>query len=448
MGVPTGKSPSVSRYRRAESSGSGKAVLVDGVRTPFVKSFGVFEDCDVLELYSRVIDGLLRRLPLDPDEIDEISAGVVIPQTSNPNVARDAILNLGLPRHIHGYTLNRACTSSMQTIADAVRTISSGSPHMILAGGVEVLSDVPITYSAEARKFLLKLSKAKAPAAKLALIGKFSPGAWLPKPPSLSEPLTGLTMGEHAEIMAKLNNISKADQDEFAVRSHHRAAAAQESGKFNDEIIPIWPAPKFSVCVDKDNIIRADTTVEALAPLRPAFDKRYGSITAGNASPITDGAAIALIADEARAKSLGLRAKARIRDIMFVGVDPAEQLLIGPAVAVPLLLKRNKLTVNDVDLYEIHEAFAAQVLSCTRSMESKEFCEGYFGWSKAFGSIPMDRLNVNGGAIAIGHPFGATGARLATTLANELIRADKNLGVIGICAAGGMAGAMLIERIS
>jgi acetyl-CoA acyltransferase len=437
----------MSIFRRPASAGTGKAVLVDGARTPFVKSFGVFEDCDVLELYSRVIDGLLRKTSIDPMEIDEISAGVVIPQTRNPNVARDAILNLGLPRHIHGYTINRACTSSMQTIADAARTIMAGNPSIILAGGVEVLSDVPITYSAEARKFLLKLSKAKTPAAKLALLSKFSPSAWLPKPPSLSEPLTGLTMGEHAEIMAKLNNISKQDQDELAVRSHTRAAAAQQAGRFDGEIVPIWPSPKFNGCVEKDNIIRADSTVEALAPLRPAFDKRYGSITAGNSSPITDGAAITLIADEGRAKSLGLKAKARIKDVIFVGVDPAWQLLIGPALAIPLLLKKHKLEIGDIDLFEIHEAFAAQVLSCTRSMESKEFCEKWFGDSKPFGSVPPEKLNVNGGAIAIGHPFGATGARLATTLANELIRSDKNLGVIGICAAGGMAGAMLIERV-
>jgi len=437
----------ISKFRRPTAAGSGKAVLVDGARTPFVKSFGVFEDCDVLELYSRVIDGLLRKTSIDPMEIDEISAGVVIPQTRNPNVARDAILNLGLPRHIHGYTINRACTSSMQTIADAARTIMSGSPSIILAGGVEVLSDVPITYSAEARKFLLKLSKAKTTAAKMALLSKFSPSAWLPKPPSLSEPLTGLTMGEHAEIMAKLNNISKQDQDELAVRSHTRAAAAQQAGKFDEEIVPIWAAPKFSGCVEKDNIIRADSTVEALAPLRPAFDKRYGSITAGNSSPITDGAAITLIADERRAKDLGLKAKARIKDVLFVGVDPAWQLLIGPALAIPLLLKKHKLEIGDVDLFEIHEAFAAQVLSCTRSMESKDFCEKWFGDSKPFGSVPPEKLNVNGGAIAIGHPFGATGARLATTLANELIRSDKSLGVIGICAAGGMAGAMLIERV-
>lgn len=435
----------VTKYKRGLPKGNGKPVVIDGARTPFVKSFGVFEDCDALELFSRVIDGLLRKSTLDPNEIDEVTCGVVVPQTKNANVARDAVLNLGLPAHIHGSTLNRACTSSLQTIADAARSINFGNPDLILAGGVECLSDVPIVYSTEARKFLVKLSKARSSVAKLNILKNFSAKAWLPKPPSLSEPLTGYTMGEHGEMMAKLNRISKEDQDRLAVESHKKAAAAQEAGKFDDEIIPVWPAPKYEPCVQKDNIIRADTSLEAMASLKPAFDKKYGTLTAGNSSALTDGAAIALIADEARAKALGLKPKARIIDAVFVAVNPYEQLLIGPAIAIPYILKRNNLKLDDIDRYEIHEAFAAQVLSCINSMESDDFMDRYFG-SKALGKFPMDRLNVNGGAIAIGHPFGATGARLVTTLSNELVRSGKRYGLIAICAAGAQAGAMLIER--
>jgi acetyl-CoA acyltransferase len=254
-------------------------------------------------------------------------------------------------------------------------------------------------------------------------------------------------MGDSAEIMAKLNKISREEQDKFALASHQKAAAAQKAGRFDEEIIPIWASPKFDA-VEKDNLIRGDTTLEKLSNLKPAFDKAYGTITAGNASPLTDGASVTLITDEERAKALGLKPKSRIVDSFFVGVNPTEQLLIGPAVVIPYLLKRNNLTLDDIDLFEIHEAFAAQVLSCLRSMESKDFCERYFGDSKAFGSIPEEKLNVNGGAIAIGHPFGATGARLVTTLSNELIRSNKQLGLIAICAAGGMAGAMLIERMA
>jgi acetyl-CoA acetyltransferase family protein len=436
----------MSSYYSSIRSGNKKPVIVTGARSAFVKSFGVFEDCDALELYSRTVSGLIQKSGVDPQQIDEISCGVVVPQTKNGNVARDCIINLGLPQHIHGYTLNRACTSSMQTIADASRSIMAGHTQMIIAGGVECLSDVPIVYSKEARKFLVKLSKAKSPAQKLAMLSQFSAGAWLPKPPALSEPLTGLTMGEHTEVMAKKNRISREAQDQFAVRSHLLAAKAQEQGLFNDEIVPIWSAPKYEVCIDKDNIIRADTTVDALSKLRPAFDRKYGTMTAGNSSALTDGAAACLIADEAVAKELGLKPKAIVKDVLFVGVDPHDQLLIGPAIAIPMILKRNKLKIEDIDFFEIHEAFAAQVLSCIQSMDSTDFCGQYFGDAKAFGKIPEDKLNVNGGAIAIGHPFGATGARLAMNLSNTLVRTGKRFGVISICAQGGMAGAMLLEH--
>lgn len=434
------------KYKSPAPKGNGKPVLVDGARTAFVKSFGAFEDCDALELFSRATDGLLRKLDMDLDALDEIACGVVVPQTKNGNVARDTILNLGLPPHIHGMTVNRACTSSLQTIADAARSIAFGSAQFILAGGVECLSDVPITYSAEARKFLLRLSKAKGAAAKLNLLKAFKAKAWLPKAPSISEPLTGLTMGEHAEIMAKLNGISRHDQDAFAILSHKNAARAQEAGYLDQEVVPVWAPPKYAACVQRDNMIRADTSLEALKELRPAFDKKYGTLTAGNSSPLTDGASVCLIADEERAKTLGLHPKARIKDVVFVGVNPNEQLLIGPALAIPLLLKRNGLTLSNIDRFEIHEAFAAQVLSCIRSMESDAFMERHLG-AKGVGPFPMDRLNVNGGALAIGHPFGATGGRLALSLANELKRSDKQLGLIAICAAGGMAGALLIERL-
>ena len=435
------------RYSRIPQGTNRRPVVIDGARSAFVKSFTDFEDCDALELYSRVISGLIQKSGVNAEDIDEISCGVVVPQTKNGNVARDTIINLGLPAHIHGYTLNRACTSSMQTVADAARSIISGHAQVVLAGGVECLSDVPIVYSKEARKFLVKLNKAKTAAQRLAMLSEFSAGAWLPKPPSVSEPLTGLTMGEHSEIMAKTNSISREEQDQFAVASHKKAAKAQENGYLAEEIVPIWAPPKFQSCVEKDNIIRGDTSMEALSKLRPAFDRKYGTITAGNASALTDGAAACLIADEGYAKSIGLKPRAFIKDVLFVGVNPHDQLLIGPALAIPMILRRNNLTLADIDLFEIHEAFAAQVLSCVKSMDSAAFCGQYFGDTKAFGLVPEDRLNVNGGALAIGHPFGATGARLITSLTNALCRTNKKLGVISICAQGGMAGAMILERI-
>ncbi len=437
----------MAHYRIDLGVGNRKPVYIDGVRTPFVKSFGVFEDCDALELFSRVTQELIRKSAFDPHLIDEILCGVVIPQTKNANVARDTIINCKLPLSIHGVTLNRACTSSMQTVADASRSITAGQARLILAGGVEVLSDVPIVYSKEARKFLVKLSKMKTAAAKLKMLAQISLPAWLPKSPALAEPLTGLTMGESAEIMAVKNSISRKEQDVFAEASHKKAAAAQDKGYFAEEIVPIWPSPKFNPAVSADNLIRKDTSLEALAALNPVFDWKFGTITAGNASPLTDGAALSLIADEEFAKSIGLVPKMRILDTVMVAVDPFDQLLIGPAIAIPILLKRNKLEIANIDLFEVHEAFAAQVLSCLKSMESKEFNQKYFGSAQAFGSIPLEKLNVNGGATAIGHPFGATGSRLINSMSNELHRRQKTLGVIAICAAGGMAGAMLVERI-
>lgn len=438
----------ISAYRRSAIKGNNKPVFIDGARSAFTKSFGTFEDFDTLRLFSAVTDGLLKKLPIDTAEIDEIIAGAVIPQTKNPNLARDTALNLNLSAHIHGYTLNRACTSSMQAAADAVRSIAFGNPALILAGGVECLSDVPIVYSRQARKFLVKLNKAKSISEKLGLLGSFDAKAWMPKAPDLFEPMTGLTMGQHAEIMAKMNLISRIDQDQFALNSHAKAARAEALGIFRDEIVPIWSGSSFDNLVDKDNLIRPDTTIEALSKLRPVFDRKHGTLTAGNSSPLTDGASIGLFADEKRALELGLRPKSLIADVVFAGVDPSEQLLIGPAIAIPMLLARNNLKVSDIDRFEIHEAFAAQVLSCLRSMESDDFCQKYLGSSKAIGPIPEDIINVNGGAIAIGHPFGATGTRLITSMSNELIRSDKELGIIAICAAGGMAGAMLIRRYS
>ena len=276
------------KYAEKISKGSGSAVFVDGARSPFVKSFGAFADCDSLELFSRVTAGLLRKVHFDTNELDQIIAGAVVPQTKNPNVARDAIINLNLPDHIHGYTLTRACTTSLQTAIDAVNTIRIGKPELILAGGVETLSDVPIVYSKSARKFMLQLSKAKTTAGKLNLLRKFSAKAWMPKPPNLSEPLTGLTMGQHAEIMAKKNSISREAQDQFAFDSHMKAAKAREKGIFAEEIVPIWAPPKYSNVVDGDDLIREDTSMEKLKTIRPAFDKKYGTISAGNSSAITD----------------------------------------------------------------------------------------------------------------------------------------------------------------
>ena len=438
---------SSAKSRRLPKNGNGIPVLVDGVRSAFVKSFGKFAYCDALELFSPILDGLLRRVELDPNELDEVLAGVVVPQSKNPNVARDALLSLGLPRHIYGSTTNMACTSSLATIVQAAKTIKSGEPCFIMAGGVECISDPPIFYSKNARQLLGRLSKIRSLSGKANLLRHLRFKDLIPTPPSITEPLTGLSMGDHAEIMAKMNHVSREAQDSWAMASHQKAHEAQIKGKFREEIVPIWPSPTYDSIVEDDDLIRPETSNHLLKRLNPSFDKKFGTITAGNSSPLTDGAACVLITDEKLATDLKLKVKARIIDYCFVGVEPKEQLLIGPAIAIPLLLRRNNLSIDHIDLFEIHEAFAAQVLSCLRCMESKEFNFRHFGVSTPFGSIPIEKINVNGGAIAIGHPFGATGARLVLTLANELARTDKRLGTVAICASGGMAGALLLERI-
>ncbi|MFK7824709.1 MAG: thiolase family protein [Oligoflexales bacterium] len=438
----------ITNYLPSSFEGNGRPVFVDGVRSAFVKSYGVFEDCDALELYSRVTDGLLRKIGLDYEIIDEMIAGAVVPQTKNPNIARDTILNLGLPSKINGYTINRTCASSLQCIINASQTIRSGHPSFILAGGVECLSDVPIVYSRAARKFLVKLSKAKSATSKLNIIKHFRAKAWFPKQPELTEPLTGLSMGDHAEIMAQSNGLDRKEQDRYALASHQKAEYAQKNLMFAEEIIPIWAPPQYEQYIDQDNAVRFGQTIEEFSNLKPIFDKRYGSVTIGNASNLTDGASVCLIADEKRAFSEGMTPKLRILDYDVVAVDPNQQLLIGPAITIPRLLIRNDLQLSDIDRFEIHEAFSAQIISCIRSMESQEFCERNFGTSMSFGSFPEDKLNVNGGSIAIGHPFGATGVRLMSTIANELKRSDLSLGIVSVCAAGAMAASILVERIS
>lgn len=433
-------------------------VIIDGVRTPFAKSFGAYQDLPPLNLFARVVDGLLRKTEIDPEALSSVICGTVISHLANHNIARDAVLELGLPRHIDGQTINRACASSLQAVATAAEQVLVGNDGLMICGGVENLTDCPISYSKEARSFLVQFSRARNSTDKVNAIKNFSAKSFLPSAPDVVEGFTGLTMGQHTEIMAKKNSISRSAQDEFAVASHHKAAAAREKGYLAEEIVPVWlPGTKnggtaYEQSLVEDDLIRADSRIESLQNLRPSFDKRFGSLTAANSSALTDGASACLVTSLERAKALGLTPKAKVVDYCTVAVDPEDQLLIGPALAIPLLLKRNGLKDTDIDTFEIHEAFAAQVLSCIQAMGNEEYINGklsprYDGASFDPVNVPLDKLNPNGGSLAIGHPFGATGTRIVTALANELSRTGKQRGVIAICAAGGMAQAMLIERV-
>jgi acetyl-CoA acyltransferase len=422
-----------------------RAVVVAGVRTPFARSGTVFRDATAVQMARHAARELLARTEIDGREVGEVAFGQVIPSVLAPNVAREVSLLPQLPRTIPAVTMNRACASAGQAITYAHDQVVLGHADAVLAGGVESLSDIPILHSKRMSRTLVAASKAKSLHERLALFARTRPRDLVPVSPAIAEPSTGETMGQSAEKMAKENGISRDAQDRLALMSHQRAAAATDDGRLTAEIAPWFGGAELSEITTSDNGIRRDSSLEALAKLPPVFGRKYGSITAGNASPLTDGAAAVLVMDEDKARALGYRPLAAIRSYAVSAVDPGWQLLMGPAWAVPKALERAGITWNELGLIEIHEAFAAQVLSNTQAWASKAWAER-IGRSEPLGEVDWDRTNVMGGSIAIGHPFGATGARIVTTLANEMARRDVQFGLISICAQGGMGFAMVLER--
>ena len=321
-----------------------------------------------------------------------------------------------------------------------------GYGDVYIAGGVEILSDVPMLLSRSMRDALVSASRAKTLGSRVAALSRIRPKDLAPIAPAIAEPSTGETMGESAERMAKENGIPREEQDRWALRSHRLAAQGTADGRLKAEIVPTFVPPKYEEMLDHDNGIRTDTTLEKLAALKPVFDRQYGSVTAGNSSPLTDGASAVLVMSEDRARALGYQPLGFIRSWHYTALAPTDQLLQGPAYAAPVALDRAGVTMKDIELWEIHEAFAAQVLSNFQAMDSDEFARTKLGRDRKIGLIDEDRINVMGGSIAIGHPFGATGARLTTTLLNEMKRRDAGLGLITVCAAGAMGFAMVLER--
>ncbi len=424
-----------------------RAVVVGGVRTPFHKAFGELAKLDTIALGAAAVSGLLAKTGVRQTDIDSVIWGGVILPPGAPNVGREIVLDLGLPPSIEAMTVSRACASGLQAVTNAAAAIERGDADVVIAGGSDSTSNAAITLPPG---FIQKLGpvvmgKKASAAAYLTALSKLNFARdVLPKMPRVAERTTGETMGQSCEKMAERNRVSREAQDEFAVRSHHRAAAAVESGRFVDELTPVRLRGGREVLVD--GLIRADTSVEKLSKLRPAF-KRDGTITAGSASPLTDGAAAVLLMNEEKARALGFTPLAAVRGWSYVGVDPLDQLLIGPALAIPRLLDRTGLTLQDMDLVDLHEAFAAQVLSVIQALESDAFAEARLGRRASVGKVDWAKLNVHGGSLAIGHPFGATGARMVTTMANELVQMDKQFAMLGLCAAGGLGAAALLERV-
>lgn len=420
------------------------AVLA-GTRTPFVKSGTLFEDVGAVELARHAARELLYRSGLPGRAVDEVIFGQVIPSVLVPNVAREVALLPQFPRTLPAYTLNRACASGGQAITNAADQIALGHADTILAGGVESLSDVPVLHSRRFAKRLVEFSKAKTLGQRAAILAGIRPRELVPVTPAIAEPSTGESMGQSAEKMARENGIARADQDALALRSHQRAAAGHADGRLGAEIAPWFHGRDGGEVLATDTLVRADTSLEALAALRPVFDRVHGSVTAGNSSPLTDGAAAVLLMAEEKARAEGRQPLARIRSYANAAVDPGWQLLMGPALAVPKALQRAGITLAECGLVEIHEAFAAQVLSNAQAWASARWAER-LGLPGPVGEVDWDRTNVLGGSIALGHPFGATGARIVTTLAHEMRRRGVQFGLISICAQGGMGFAMVLEN--
>jgi acetyl-CoA acyltransferase len=432
---------------RKEAKGPrGRIAVIAGCRTPFVKAGTHFQKMGVVDLSGVAVRELLARTAIDPDEIELSVFGVVVPQLDAPNLGREVVFRASMPMATVGTTVNLACASSNRAITFGAEAILRGECEVVLAGGAESLSNVPIRFSDNAARRFVELSKARSVADKLAVISKLRPKDLAPVAPAIAEYTTGQSMGESAEKMAKENDVSRRAQDEIALMSHQRAAAAHEQGWFAEHLAPAFPPPGYDQAVTFDTGVRADTSMEKLAALKPVFDRRYGTLTAGNSSPLTDGASAVLLMTEEKAKALGYEPLGYLRSWAWAGVDPGEQLLQGPAYAAPAALDGAGLTLDDLDLVEMHEAFAAQILSNLKGFASKKFATEELGRSKPLGVVPFDRFNVTGGSIAIGHPFGATGARVTMQLLHELKRRGGNLGLATVCAAGGTGFAMVVER--
>jgi len=411
-----------------------RVAVVAGVRTPFAKAGTVLKDVRAVDLGRYAARELLERTNLDGDEVDEVVFGQVVPSALVPNIGREVSLLPQFPKEIPAYSVNRACASATQAITSASDQIVLGNANIAIAGGAEALSDIPILASRRLADILVEASKAKSVGARIRAFAKIRPRDLIPVAPAIAEPSTGESMGQSAEKMAKENHISRDAQDRWALRSHTLAAKGTADGRLTAEIVP-WLSTKHGEAVVKqDNGIRTDTSLEQMAKLKPVFDRRYGTVTAANASPLTDGASAVLLMSAEAARALGYEPLTFIRSYAVAAVDPGWQLLQAPLWAVPKALERAGIQWKDLGLIEMHEAFASQVLSNLQGFAAK-------GWE-----INEDIINVMGGSIAIGHPFGATGGRLVTTLSNEMRRRDVQFGLISVCAQGGMGFAIVLER--
>ncbi|WP_199608925.1 acetyl-CoA C-acyltransferase FadI [Flocculibacter collagenilyticus] len=427
-----------------KTAGGERIAVVAGLRTPFAKQATYFHGVPALDMGKMVVSEMMMRSGLDPQEIDQVVYGQVVQMPEAPNIAREIVLGTGMNVGTDAYSVSRACATSFQAAANVVESIMAGTIDTGIAGGSDSSSVLPIGVSKKLGRALVDLNKARTLGQRLNIIKRLGLKDIMPVPPAVAEYSTGLSMGQTAEQMAKTHNISRKSQDELAHRSHSLATKAWESGLMADEVMVAHAEP-YKDFLEMDNNIRTNSTVEGYAKLKPVFDRKHGSVTAANATPLTDGASAVILMREGRAKELGLTPLGYIKSFAFSAIDVWEDMLMGPSYSTPIALARAGMELKDLDLIEMHEAFAAQTLANMKMFESKKFAQENLGLSKAIGEIDMAKFNVNGGSLAYGHPFAATGTRLITQTINELRRRGGGVGLTTACAAGGLGAAMIVE---
>jgi acetyl-CoA acyltransferase len=438
-GSPNGNGASPKRERIA---------VISGLRTPFAHRASVYRDMSALDLARLVVRELLARAELDPAEVELVVYGQVVPSLDASNIAREVVLGSGMPKGIQAFSVSRACATSFQAMTSAAEAMLAGQCSVAIVGGADSETDVPMVLSKALARALFEAKRARTLGEKLRAFAGLSARDLLPSVPAAREPSTGLLMGDSAEKMAKEAGITREQQDAFAHRSHVRAAKAWGAGVFSEEVMHIVPPPAFDRPVTEDNVVRKDSTPEAYSRLRPAFDLRHGTVTAGNSSVLTDGASSLLLMTESKAKALGYTPLGYLRSWAYAGVDPNGWSLMGPTYAAPAALDAAGAKLKDMAIIDMHEAFAAQVLCNVKMLGSKAFAQAELGRGEAIGEVDMDRFNVHGGSIAVGHPSAATGARIVTTVLHELRRRGGGLGLATGCAAGGLGAAVVLEAAS
>lgn len=421
-----------------------RIAIVDGLRTPFAKQATAYHGIPAVDLGKMVVSELLAKIGIDPQLIDQLVFGQVVQMPEAPNIAREIVLGTGMSVSTDAYSVSRACATSFQAVANVAESIISGSVSIGIAGGADSSSVLPIGVSKRLARTLVDVNKARTLSQRLALFSKLKFRDLLPVPPAVAEYSTGLRMGDTAEQMAKTHGISRQQQDELAHRSHTLAAQAWENGYLDSQVMAAQ-VPPYRDVLQKDNNIRTQSELSQYTKLRPAFDRRHGTVTAATSTPLTDGAAAVLMMSESRARELGLKPLGYLKSFAFAAIDVWEDMLLGPAYATPIALDRAGLTLGDLDLIEMHEAFAAQTLANIKMFASETFAREKLGREQSIGEIDWERFNVLGGSLAYGHPFAATGARMITQTLHELRRRGGRYGLTTACAAGGLGAAMILE---